>query len=213
MATTTATPPNPASPTSLLGAIPQLPGLANSAVGDISQLLSGLPSPSWARTTNAYAGVSSGQPATGDLGTFIGNRGADIYHLQAQQNQQQGLQDLGSLIRTYSGTVAPTAGENLQNQQYYSGLQQRGQEFEQNLAEQQLNDYVNRMNTIQGITANEGNQLNTTFTTDQFGNITGGDPSGISAYRRLSSGVPLLPGLQSVATSAAPSGFNTRFQP
>jgi len=114
---------------SLPAAIPGLGNLTQTATGNIQSLLSGLPSASWARTANAYNGISSGQPATGGAGSFAENRGQDLYHQQAQQNQQTGLQDLLSLVGGYSGTVAPTAGQQLQNNQFYANLGQQGQEF------------------------------------------------------------------------------------
>lgn len=132
---------NPATtqPQGLSGAIPGLSNLTQTATGNIQNLLSGLPSASWARTTNAYNGVATGQPATGGTGTFQGNRGADLYHTQANQNQQTGLQDLLSLVGGYSGTVAPNAGQLLQNQQFGQQLNQNASQFDQQNSLAQMN--------------------------------------------------------------------------
>ena len=124
----------PATPTSLQDAIPGLGDMTNSASSNILQLLNGNPSPSLTRTTNAYWGVGAGQPATGDITSFIGNRGTDLYHTQANANQQQGLGDLLNLVGGYSGTVAPTPGQNQQNSQFYANLGQQGTQFNQQQA-------------------------------------------------------------------------------
>lgn len=113
--------------------IPGLSNLTNLATNNTQNLLEGLPSTSWARTTNAYNGVASGQPATGGSGSFQENRGADIYHQQAQQNNQTGLQDLLSLIGGYSGTVAPSAGQQLSSAGQFAQLGQNNNQFNQNL--------------------------------------------------------------------------------
>src|ERR1035437_9287897 len=87
--------------------LPGFNNLTTSATGDIQSLLNGLPSPSQARTTNAYWGAGAGTPAggagtTGDINSFIGARGTDLYGQQAAANQQTGLQDLLQTIGTYS---------------------------------------------------------------------------------------------------------------
>lgn len=140
---TTTTPTTPQS--SLQTAIPGLSNLTTAATGNIQNLLSGLPSASWARTANAYNGISSGQPATGGVGSFQENRGQDLYHQQAQQNQQTGLNDLLSLIGGYSGTVAPSAGQNLQNNQFYANLGQQGNEFNATNSLQYLNTILSQL--------------------------------------------------------------------
>lgn len=128
-------------PQSIYDVIPGLSGLTGKAASNIGNNLNGLPSASWARTQNAYAGVSGGQPATGGANTFAENRGADLYHQQAQQQQQQGLQDLLSLIGGTSGTLAPTPGQNLQNSQFQQQLGQNASQFSQT-------NSLNQMNTL-----------------------------------------------------------------
>lgn len=124
---------NTGSPT-ISQSIPGLEGLSATASGNIEDLLSGLPSAPWARTQNAYWGAGAGQPGGGEVGTFIGNRGADLYHQQAQQNRQQGFDDLMKMVQGYSGTVASTPGQ----------IQQEGQ-FNREFAQQQANDAWNQL--------------------------------------------------------------------
>ena len=133
-------------PNNLYQAIPGLSGLLGQGSSNIMNLLSGLPSAPLAQTTSAFAGASAGLPGQGNaLGTFVGNRGADLYNQQSQANQQTGLSDLMNLIGTSSGTLAPTPGQNQQNSQFYSSLGQSGSEFQQSLAEQQFNDQINAL--------------------------------------------------------------------
>lgn len=96
--------------TALGKAIPGLPGLTKSATDIISNALSGLPSPSQTRMENAWFGAGSGLDPTSD---FLRNRGFDLYNLRGEQRQRGGLQDLLSLVGGYSGTVAPTPGEQI----------------------------------------------------------------------------------------------------
>src|ERR1035437_2213125 len=83
--------------------LPGFNNLTTSATGDIQSLLSGLPSPSQARTTNAYWGAGAGTPAggaagAGNINSFIGARGTDLYGAQAQANQQTGIDNLMKMI-------------------------------------------------------------------------------------------------------------------
>src|SRR5579872_3207444 len=103
-------------PTTLQQALPGLNNLLGSATGNISNLLSGLPSASWAQTTNAYAGAGAGQPGQANaIGTFSGNMGANLYNQQANQNRQTASRSLLNSIATRSGSPATTASQTLQN--------------------------------------------------------------------------------------------------
>ena len=122
-------------------AIPGLSGLTNSATGIINSALNGLPSPSESRLQNAYFGAGSGLDPTSD---FLRNRGYDLYGAKANQRQQQGLANLLSLVGTYSGTVAPTPGQELQDKQATGqlalgnrSLEQSGSQFQQDFGFQQ----------------------------------------------------------------------------
>lgn len=126
-----------------------LPGIGNmtsSATGNIQSLLSGLPSTSQTRTANAYWGVGAGTPAsgtpmagggnTGDINSFIGQRGTDLYGNQAQQNNQTGLQNLLSTIGSYTSPVLQNQGQQLQNSQFGQNLAQAGSQFNQSQGQQ-----------------------------------------------------------------------------
>jgi hypothetical protein len=70
---------------------------------------------------------------------FLKNRGYDLYKSKANERQQTGIKDLLSLIGTYSGNVAPTPGQEMQNQQQTAALGeqtasrvQQGDQFQQN---------------------------------------------------------------------------------
>jgi hypothetical protein len=142
MATTTPAPTT--APANVYGAIPGLNNLIGQGTSNITNLLSGTPSPSYARTIGAYAGATAGQPGqASQLGTFGGNLGLDLYHNQAQQNQQTGLADLTNLIQAASGNLAPTGAQNQQNQLQYAQLGQQGQEFNSQLALQSFMDQIN----------------------------------------------------------------------
>jgi hypothetical protein len=110
-------------------------GLIQSAQGAVGNLLNGLPSPSQARTSNAYFGANSGLGMGSD---FLRNRGYDLYGQQSQQNQQAGLQDLNSLISGVSGPALTNQGQQLQNTQFNQNLGQQGSQFDQNLELQQF---------------------------------------------------------------------------
>jgi len=113
---------------SLQQAIPGLSTLTGTATNNIQSLLSGNIDPSITRNAAATFGVSNGL----GTGSGITNRyGYDLYKNQAKANQQTGLQDLLGLVGGYSGTVAPSAGENVQNNQFQQQLQQQGNEFNQ----------------------------------------------------------------------------------
>lgn len=139
MATTT-TP----TPSSIYGALPGLNGLLGQSTSNISNLLSGLPSPALGRTIGAYAGATAGQPGNASqLGTFAGNLGLDLYQNQAEQARQTGFGNLLNLIGTTGSNLAPTAAQNQANQFQYAQLGQQGQEFASNLALQSFNDQMN----------------------------------------------------------------------
>lgn len=112
--------------------LPGIGSMTSSATGVIQNLLNGLPSASQAKTNNAYFGVGAGQPDTGGVGTFTGNRGADLYGQQAGANRQQGLQDLFSSIGAYSSPILQNQGQQLQNNQFGASLNQQGNQFNQN---------------------------------------------------------------------------------
>ncbi len=60
--------------------------------------------------------------SSGQGGSLFANADLRNLGLQAGQRQQQGIQDLLSMLQGYSGTVIPTAGQEQQNQQFNSDL-------------------------------------------------------------------------------------------
>lgn len=107
-------------------AIPGLQGLTAGATNIINNALTGLPSPSESRLENAYFGAGSGLDPTSD---FLRNRGYDLFKSKANERQRGGIQDLLSLVGTYSGAVAPTPGQEISAQQQSADRAQRASEF------------------------------------------------------------------------------------
>lgn len=123
--------------------LPGIGKLTSGATGAVDNLINGLPSPSQARTTNAYWGVGAGTPSggpnsTGDINSFIGRRGADLYGQQSQQRQQTGIDDLLKLIGGYSSPALANQGQQQQNSQFFANLGQNSDQFNQNY---QLNKF------------------------------------------------------------------------
>lgn len=143
-----------------------LPGIGNmtsSATSVIQNLLNGLPSASRARTDNAYFGVGAGQPDTGGVGTFSGNRGADLYSQQAGANRQQGLSNLFQAIGSYSSPILQNQGQQLQNQQFGAQLGQNSSQFQQNYQLQQFQAMLQALGLGNSITGDLPGNLPNTF--------------------------------------------------
>jgi len=100
--------------TILNSAIPGFSNLSASGSGIVKNLMGGLPSAGPAQRANAYFGAASGMPGS----DFIRNRGFDLYGQQAEQYKQRGFDDFLKLLSGYSGTVAPTVGESIQEDQF-----------------------------------------------------------------------------------------------
>lgn len=148
--------------------LPGVSSLTTSATGVIGNLLNGLPSAPLARTTNAYWGVGAGTPASGtggagDINSFIGQRGTDLYNTQANSNQQTGLNDLLQTIGTYTSPALANQGQQLQNTQFNNQLSQQGDQFSQSQG-QQLLEFLQSQGQQQG-------QFNTTNQNTQFENM------------------------------------------
>lgn len=118
----------------LANAVPGLDNLTGAAAGDVGNLLNGLPSPSVARRSNAYFGTRSGMPSS----DFVRNRGFDLYGQQADQYRQRGFDDFLQLLKGASGTIAPTPGEQSQNQQFNQQFQQGQIQNNQQVGQQNL---------------------------------------------------------------------------
>jgi len=101
-------------------------------------LMQGLPSAGPTQRANAYFGATSGMPGS----DFVRNRGFDLYGEKSEGYKQRGFDDFLQLLRGVSGTIAPTTGEQIQDQQYNQNLQQR--QIEGNRQAQQFNAQFNR---------------------------------------------------------------------
>lgn len=138
--------PTTAATNPLATVIPGLDDTLATASGNIDELLSGNVSPSIARNASAYMGVASGMPGS----EFVRNRGFDLYNTQGNAMKRQGLGDLLSLLQGVSGTVAPTTGQSLQNEQFNRGLDQSASQFGQTMGLQRdefdLNKWLSEMN-------------------------------------------------------------------
>lgn len=146
-------------------ALPGFGNLGTGVVGDIGQMVNGLPSPDLSRLSNAYYGTSSGVPGS----EFINNRGFDLYRTNANQAQGQGINDYLALLSGASGTLSPTAGQQLQNQQ-----------FGQSLAAQE------QQNQAQNALTAQGQELS--FLGSQLGLLSGLLPN--TSLSAISGGLP-----------------------
>lgn len=100
--------------------IPGFSGLTSDASNLIKQLMSGNLSGSSKRAifdAGAERGTAAGMPgSTGMAGSLFANADLRDIGRTSEDNQQRGFQDLLAMITGYSGTVTPTAGQELQDQ-------------------------------------------------------------------------------------------------
>lgn len=113
--------------------IPGITGNTATASGNVGQLLSGMPSTSNARKKAAYFGAASGMPGSGVANAF----GYDLYNQEAEANKQRGFDNLLKMLTSYSGTVAPTTGQQIQASQFDQDLAFRKQQAGAERATQQ----------------------------------------------------------------------------
>lgn len=92
------------------GSLPNLTGLTKSATNILQSELQGMPNPAETRTANAAWGVQAGLPPGSG---FLENRGRRLYQSEVENRRRQGLQDLLSFLKGYSGTVSATPGQLL----------------------------------------------------------------------------------------------------
>lgn len=120
--------------------IPGFSGLTAGASGLVKSLMSGQVAPGTRKAiydAGAERGVAGGMPgSTGIAGSLFAN--ADLRNIgrASEDQQQKGFQDLLAMIAGYSGTVAPTAGQDIQNQQFgrQMGLEETNAELQRRLA-------------------------------------------------------------------------------
>jgi len=133
---------NPSDPTAFLNnTLPGFTQARTSAMGNIQNLLTGLPSVDQTRTANAYFGANSGMPGS----DFIRNRGYDLYGQQAQQNTQTGLSNLTSLLGSVSQPTLTNQGQQLQNTQFNQNLSQQNNQYQQDL---QLKNFLANLQSL-----------------------------------------------------------------
>jgi hypothetical protein len=101
--------------------------------------------------------------STGQGGSLFANNDLRNIGLQSGQRQQQGVQDLLSMLGQYSGTVVPTAGQELQNQQFGQDLAFRTTQADRNLGLQQNEQDLNaaKFNELYGPKEYGTNYINT----------------------------------------------------
>ncbi len=127
--------------------VPGFNRLSTTATGNIQNMLSGMPSAGPTKRANAYFGAGSGMPGS----DFVRNRGYDLYGEKADKYQQEGLDNFLKLLSGYSGTVMPTAGQQIETQQFNANLANRGREFDINEAGQQQQQAFNEMKAGRGV--------------------------------------------------------------
>jgi hypothetical protein len=114
----TATASTPQASNIINNAIPNFSGLSSSASGIVGNLMGGMPSSGPAKERAAAFGVGSGMPGSGLSKAF----GYDLYNRDADQYQQRGFDNFLKLIQGYSGTVSPTTGQQMQQNQFDQDL-------------------------------------------------------------------------------------------
>ena len=107
----------------------------------IQNLLSGNLSPGTTNAINdaaATQAVASGMPGSSRIGgTLSGNRVLRDIGLTSEGQQQRGLDSFLKLLTGYSGTVMPTTGQQLQNQQFNTEMDFRRGEADRQFGLQQ----------------------------------------------------------------------------
>lgn len=126
---------------------PEFAGMNNLATGNIMSLLGGMPSAAPTQRANAYFGVNSGMPGS----DFVRNRGYDLYGEQAENYKQRGFDNFLNLLGGYSGTVMPTAGQQIQQQQFAQDLAARQQQANAQMALERQQQELNEMKAGKGV--------------------------------------------------------------
>lgn len=98
--------------------IPQFAENAGAASGIVNNLMTG--KPAMDRTAAAYFGVGAGVPGS----DFAANRAYDLFGKQREQRQQRGFEDFLAMLKTFSGSVVPTTGEQIQSDQFNRNFRQ-----------------------------------------------------------------------------------------
>jgi len=94
--------------------IPGFSGLTSSASSIIENLLKGGTSTGPSQNSAAKFGVKTGMPGSGVSNAF----GYDLHNKRSDEMKQRGIDDLLKLVTGYSGTVAPTTGQQMDQRQF-----------------------------------------------------------------------------------------------
>lgn len=118
---------------SLINAIPGFSGLSSQSSDLIRQLMSGqLTTGERSSIYNAGAerGIMGGMPGSSAMGGSL-YANADLRNIgrASGERQQQGFQDFLSMLQGYSGTVAPTVGQEMQQDQFAKDLELRNKQY------------------------------------------------------------------------------------
>lgn len=120
----------------LNSAIPGFSGLTGNASSYIKQLMSGSITPgerSAVYQAGAERGTLGGMPGgSTQSGNIFANNDLRTLGLMAGERQQQGLNSFMNLLQTVSGTVVPTAGQQIQSNQFQQDLGFRQNEANRN---------------------------------------------------------------------------------
>ncbi len=121
-----------------------LPGFGKNAAGAsnlVRELLSGKLSTGEKKAITDYGaerGTAGGMPgSTGSAGSLFANNDLRTLGLASGARQQQGIQEFLSLLQGVSGTVIPTAGQEIQNSQFNQDLGFRNTQANRNYGLQQ----------------------------------------------------------------------------
>lgn len=125
-------------------AVPGMSGLTGNASSYIKDLMAGRITAGERGAVyqaGAERGVLGGMPgSTGAGGSLFANNDLRTLGLMAGERQQQGLQGYLNLLQTVSGTIVPTAGQQIQSNQFQQDLGFRQNEADRSfgLADRQM---------------------------------------------------------------------------
>lgn len=162
----------------LASIIPGFSSLTADSSNLIKQLMSGSLTGGERRAiynAGAERGTAGGMPgSTGYAGSLFANNDLRNIGLESGKRQQQGFQDLLAMLSGYSGTVAPTTGQEMQQQQFNSQMQRSylNDAWNRYRQEQQDREDVRRFNLKEGI-GRPYNYDRSGLATDRLGNPAG----------------------------------------
>lgn len=99
--------------------IPGFSENAGAASGIVNNLMTG--KPAMDRTAAAHFGVGAGVPGS----DFAANRAYDLFGKQREERHQRGFEDFLAMLKSFSGSVVPTTGEQIQSSQFDRTFRER----------------------------------------------------------------------------------------